>query len=175
MKTSKTLKELHPKMPNKFLPMLSSGVTFMRILKESFSETKKFISKKCNEHNCIKKTEGRFSLPSLTFLSMILLSYIILKNLFFIKIHCIRNWLKFLKSKESLRSLFYFFVIFILIIFFILISLFLLFVRFLRCILFLSFFFLIIFFFFFFCLFGFLLNFSFIVSFEFGKLWSLTK
>ena len=175
MKTSKTLKEVHPKMPNKFLPMLNSGVTFMRKLKESFSKTKRFISKKCNEHNCIKKTEGRFSLPSLTFLSMILLSYIILKYLsFFIKSHCIRNWSKFLKSKESLRSLFYFLVIFI-VIFLSVISRFLLFVRFLRCILFLSFFFLIIFFFFFFCLFGFLLNFSFIVSFEFGKLWSLTK
>ena len=142
MKTSKTLKELHPKMPNKFLPMLSSGVTFMRILKESFSETKKFISKKCNEHNCIKKTEGRFSLPSLTFLSMILLSYIILKYLsFFIKSHCIRNWSKFLKSKESLRSLFYFLVIFI-VIFLSVISRFLSFVMFIRCILFLSFFFL---------------------------------
>ncbi len=164
MKTSKTLKELHPKMPNKFLPMLNSGVTFMRKLKESFSKTKRFISKKCNEHNCIKKTEGRFSLPSLTFLSMILLSDIILKNLFFIKIHCIRNWLKFLKSKESLRSLFYFLVIFI-VIFLSVISRFLSFVRFIRCILSLSFFF----------LFGFLLNFSFIVSFEFGKFCSLTK
>ena len=142
MKTSKTLKEVHPKMPNKFLPMLNSGVTFMRKLKESFSKTKRFISKKCNEHNCIKKTEGRFSLPSLTFLSMILLSYIILKYLsFFIKSHCIRNWSKFLKSKESLRSLFYFLVIFI-VIFLSVISRFLSFVMFIRCILFLSFFFL---------------------------------